>query len=234
MKKYLKYIPSLITLVNLFCGFLSIVFGEIYLGIILIVLGALADVMDGLVARILGADSAIGKELDSLADVVTFGVAPAYLYFLIAPEANALLLIPLLLYVGGGALRLAKFNTLKPSKYFRGLPIPAAALFMVGFLFAHLKNEPTTLYISDNIWLYAVIPAALGILMNTNITMFSFKSLQKDINTNFLPVLLVILMVIFVIIDYRLAIPLTIVCYIIFSYVGAILAKVRTGNNANS
>lgn len=227
MKLSTHILPSLITVANLLCGFFAIMIGDVKIGIFLIVIGAIADVFDGLVARILHSESEMGKELDSLADIVTFGAAPAYLYYLLAPKDNYIHMIPPALYVAGGALRLAKFNTLPASKYFRGLPIPAAAMFMVGFLNAVLKESDIALKIMEDSALYALIPAALGILMNTGITMFSFKSLEKDIKNNFFPVLLVVLMILFFLIDHRLAIPLTVIFYIILSILSGFVSKIK-------
>lgn len=228
MSKVTNALPSIITLINLLSGFMAIVIGDLKIGILLIVIGALADVFDGLVARILKVDSDMGRELDSLADIITFGAAPAYLYYQLAPEQNIFYAMAICTFVAGGALRLAKFNTLPPSKYFRGLPIPAAATFIVGVLNAYLKESSVAMSIITHPYLYVIIPIALGLLMNTNITMFSFKSLQKDIASNFFPVLLIVLLLLFFLIDHKIAIPLTIIAYIVLSMISATLARRRS------
>lgn len=128
-----KAIPNMLTLGNLYCGFLSIGFaanGQYKNAAILILIGMMLDSMDGRMARMLNVDSTLGKELDSLADIVTFGVAPSFLVFYTYFFQFGLLglgiagLFPLF-----GAYRLARFN-ISSSKtslnYFVGVPITAA------------------------------------------------------------------------------------------------------------
>ncbi|WHY01128.1 CDP-diacylglycerol--serine O-phosphatidyltransferase [Neobacillus sp. DY30] len=131
--RFSKSIPNILTLGNLYCGFLSIGFAansHFKNAAILIIIGMMLDSMDGRLARILKADSTLGKELDSLADIVTFGVAPSFLIYYTYFYQFGLLgfavsgLFPLF-----GAFRLARFNisTNKTSQnYFIGVPITAA------------------------------------------------------------------------------------------------------------
>jgi len=122
-------IPNIITLVNLILGLLAIVHININkeLSYLLILGAAISDVMDGFVARLINQVSAIGRELDSLADIISFGVAPALL--LISNDVtNYILLGVSAVYVSCGALRLARFNICGTKEFFQGLPIPAAAL----------------------------------------------------------------------------------------------------------
>ncbi len=135
----MKYIPNIITLANLLCGCLSIVFATIEVNLILaglfIFFAAVLDFCDGFAARLLNAYSAIGKELDSLADMVSFGVAPAMIAFrYIFAQADKLpfeelayLAFAMTLF---SALRLAKFNIdTRQSENFIGMPTPANAMF---------------------------------------------------------------------------------------------------------
>lgn len=130
--RFTKSIPNIVTLGNLYCGFLSIGFatnGQFKNAAILIMIGMMLDSMDGRLARMLNADSALGKELDSLADIVTFGVAPSFLLYCTYFYQFGLLgfavagLFPLF-----GAFRLARFNisTKSSQNYFVGVPITAA------------------------------------------------------------------------------------------------------------
>lgn len=130
--RFTKSIPNLFTLGNLYCGFLSIGYaatGEYKNAAILIIIGMMLDSMDGRVARMLKAESALGKELDSLADIVTFGVAPSFLVYYTSFYQFGLIgfmvagLFPLF-----GAYRLARFNvsTKSSMNYFIGVPITAA------------------------------------------------------------------------------------------------------------
>lgn len=131
--KITKKIPNMVTLGNLYCGFLSIGFaasGQFKNAAILIIIGMMLDSMDGRLARMLQADSVLGKELDSLADIVTFGVAPSFLvYYTYFFQFGLLGFIVAGLFPLFGAYRLARFNTSPPKSslhYFVGVPITAA------------------------------------------------------------------------------------------------------------
>ena len=142
-------VPNLLTLVNLFSGFAAIVYiadGDIKRGALFILIAAVFDMLDGLVARLINAASEFGAELDSLCDVVSFGIAPSFMlytvYFHNFSEFGILLAaLPALT----GAARLARFNiqltSLEDKIYFKGLPIPSAALTIVSFtIFADSYN----------------------------------------------------------------------------------------------
>lgn len=133
-------VPSFFTLMNLFCGFLSILLvadGNLVAGSWLIVLAGLFDVLDGFMARLANATSEFGMELDSISDVVSFGVAPGFLIYIFA--LNELAIIGILLSALPplcGAIRLARYNVeskYDELNYFRGLPIPAQAVMFAGF-----------------------------------------------------------------------------------------------------
>ncbi|WP_373558533.1 CDP-diacylglycerol--serine O-phosphatidyltransferase [Bacillus sp. FJAT-45350] len=133
MSKLTKMIPNMFTLGNLYCGFLSIGFaasGQFNNAAILILIGMMLDSMDGRLARMLNADSKLGKELDSLADIVTFGVAPSFLvYYTYFFQFGVIGFAVAGLFPLFGAYRLARFNisTDKSSlNYFIGIPITAA------------------------------------------------------------------------------------------------------------
>ncbi|AST89936.1 CDP-diacylglycerol--serine O-phosphatidyltransferase [Sutcliffiella cohnii] len=136
-KRFVKMIPNMFTLGNLFCGFLSVGYaagGQFSNAAILILIGMMLDSMDGRLARMLKADSQLGKELDSLADVVTFGVAPAFLvYYTYFHQFGLIGLIIAGLFPLFGAYRLARFNvtaTNSNSNFFTGVPITAAGGIM--------------------------------------------------------------------------------------------------------
>ncbi|NEU30892.1 CDP-diacylglycerol--serine O-phosphatidyltransferase [bacterium LRH843] len=128
-----KSIPNMFTLGNLYCGFLSIGFaanGQFKNAATLILIGMMLDSMDGRMARIFKADSELGKQLDSLADIVTFGVAPSFLvYYTYFYQFGTLGFVVAGLFPLFGAFRLARFNitpTKSSLKYFVGVPITAA------------------------------------------------------------------------------------------------------------
>lgn len=137
-----RHIPNSITCCNLICGCMATgcaFYGQYHFAVLMIVLGAVFDFFDGMVARALGVSSPIGKELDSLADVVTFGVAPSAIIFYLFHEVHMPeVLLPIrrflpytaFLMAAFSALRLAKFNLDERQHYgFIGLPTPANALF---------------------------------------------------------------------------------------------------------
>lgn len=131
--RIIKSIPNMFTLGNLYCGFLSIGFaanGEYNNAAILILIGMMLDSMDGRLARMLKADSILGKELDSLADIVSFGVAPSFLvYYTYFYQFELIGLVVAGLFPLFGAYRLARFNISSDKSslnYFIGVPITAA------------------------------------------------------------------------------------------------------------
>ncbi|GIN60994.1 CDP-diacylglycerol--serine O-phosphatidyltransferase [Robertmurraya siralis] len=131
--RLVKAIPNMFTLGNLYCGFLSIGFasyGEYKNAAILILIGMMLDSMDGRLARMLKADSILGKELDSLADIVSFGVAPSFLvYYTYFYQFELIGLLIAGLFPLFGAYRLARFNISTDKStlnYFIGVPITAA------------------------------------------------------------------------------------------------------------
>ena len=137
---------------------------------IFIALAAVADFFDGLVARLLHAVSNIGAELDSLADLVSFGLAPALVLYNIMLQQGAghWALVALILPVFG-AIRLARFNVdTNQTTTFTGLPIPANAIFWIGFT-SWYATYPTPL------WMVIVLIVALSLLMVCNLRMFSLK-----------------------------------------------------------
>ncbi|WP_241198660.1 CDP-diacylglycerol--serine O-phosphatidyltransferase [Cytobacillus horneckiae] len=166
-------IPNMMTLGNLYCGFLSIGYaahGQYNNAAILIIIGMMLDSMDGRVARMLKADSTLGMELDSLADVVTFGVAPSFLvYYTYFYQFGTIGLAVSGLFPLFGAYRLARFNVGSPKQsknYFIGVPITAAGgiLAILTLLGNWVPNIITT-----------VVFTALCFLMVSRIRIPSFK-----------------------------------------------------------
>lgn len=173
--RFKKMIPNFVTLGNLYCGFLSIGFaanGQYSNAAILILIGMMLDSMDGRLARMLQADSTLGRELDSLADIVTFGVAPSFLvYYTYFFHFGLLGLIVAGLFPLFGAFRLARFN-ISSSKssmnYFIGVPITAAGgiLALLTLFGGKLPNIITT-----------VVFTALCFLMVSKIRIPSLKEI---------------------------------------------------------
>ncbi|MBM6619663.1 CDP-diacylglycerol--serine O-phosphatidyltransferase [Bacillus suaedaesalsae] len=160
MKKLKSQTANILTLFNLMLGAFSIIFamqGQLNLSLLLIFLAALADRFDGMVARKLQIESEFGKQLDSMCDIISFGVAPALLIYQgILFTYNAPGMIFCIIYIACGAIRLARFNITENNGYFTGLPITAAGcLLTLSYL--------ATPYIPSYIFMYLTL--ALSILM---------------------------------------------------------------------
>lgn len=176
-----KHIPNAITCCNLLSGVAAVVLTLRYdqpeWAAWCVVLAAVFDFFDGLVARALGVSSPIGKDLDSLADVISFGLAPSVLVWsaleAVAPgnpySYGAFILAPF------AALRLAKFNNdTRQTTSFRGLPVPSNALFWLGMSPA-VSGIASLLGVELTIALYLLLSLALCFLMVSELPMFSFK-----------------------------------------------------------
>lgn len=191
-----KHIPNLLTLGNFLSGFLAIIlaFSEYKeFAYLLIILGMLFDALDGRVARILNVQSDLGKELDSLADIVTFGVAPAIIIFNYSSnELSVIGIIIVALFPLCGALRLAKFNTQtsKSINNFSGLPITCA-----GGILALLSTFSNSLS-AITILLFTMI---LSFLMISNIPYPSFKKLKINKHMAIFAVILILTTIIYII-----------------------------------
>jgi CDP-diacylglycerol--serine O-phosphatidyltransferase len=182
MGKGVYILPNLFTTGNLFCGFWAIisVFEEkFFFASVAILLASAFDVLDGKVARLSGATSKFGVQYDSLADLVSFGIAPAILAFSWALRPYGRFgWLAAFLFVVCGALRLARFNVQSASgeiKYFKGLPIPAAASMIALTILLYLRLIETGL-VKDIVILVMIY--VLAFLMVSNIRYFSFKELN--------------------------------------------------------
>jgi len=197
-----KYIPSIVTLLNLAAGFIAILLNDPFWGPVLVVSGALFDLLDGMLAKALHAVSETGKQLDSLADLVTFGLAPAYLYYQHVLPHTVLSVISASVLPVFGSLRLARFNVKQSgNRYFNGLPIPANGLFFISFpLLLNLDNAGWIGTITGNQVIIIILPLLFGLLMISNLKMFSFKLSNLCFKQNVYQYLLIILSVIAILI----------------------------------
>jgi len=182
MRRGIYILPNLFTTGNLFCGFWAIisVFQErFFYAAIAILLAAVFDVLDGKVARLSGATSKFGIQYDSLADLVSFGIAPALLAFSWALRPYGRFgWLAAFLFVVCGALRLARFNVQTSSgevKYFKGLPIPAAASIIALTILLYLRLIETG-WVKDIVILVMIY--VLAFLMVSTIRYLSFKELN--------------------------------------------------------
>jgi len=178
MRRAVVVLPSGLTLANLLCGIFAIVSaarGQFDFAGLLIVLGGVADALDGRVARATGSGSRFGSELDSLVDVVTFGLAPAFImYFAVLNQAGWEWLI-VWLYVACAAIRLARFNVEqagRAKRYFHGLPSPAAGMTLATYYWfsqSTLYNETILGDLPWHFWLRFLM-LALAFLMISNVS----------------------------------------------------------------
>jgi CDP-diacylglycerol--serine O-phosphatidyltransferase len=224
MNNIKKGLPSVFTSLGLISGCISIVvstsYGDLSLAGYFIIIAAVFDFIDGMVARALNSISDFGKQLDSLADVVSFGVAPAMiLYRLIllsyvksSPNAGfdvmnpapveSLILFSSFLVAVFSALRLAKFN-IDPDqvKSFRGLPTPANAIFIsaIGFMAESSRELPLSGIIFNRYFLLVVIVLSCYFLVST-ISMFSLKFSSVGLRQNLLRYLFLLFSVVLIVI----------------------------------
>lgn len=238
-----KHIPNSLTLLNLLCGCLAI--GSLFIGRSELIpyfigISLLADFLDGLVARLLKVSSPIGAELDSLADMVSFGVLPGFLMVYLSCKAyvgspedfsfynglvsisnfkSALIIFFPLLITLFSALRLAKFNVdTEQSKEFKGLATPASTIFVIG-LFMILKDNGSLIDFMLNPWLINLISLILALLLVSNIPMFSFKLGDFSFKNNKWQIIFLVSSVLLFAFFKFVSVPLIIVVYILLNLV---------------
>ncbi|NSL50248.1 CDP-diacylglycerol--serine O-phosphatidyltransferase [Calidifontibacillus erzurumensis] len=163
IKKIKSQAANMLTILNLGLGVASltaILQKELQLGLLLIFLAAFTDRFDGLVARKLNIESEFGKQLDSLCDLISFGVAPAFLmYESILHQLGAPSLFYIIIYIACGAIRLAKFNITENNGYFTGLPITVAGVILTLFtLGANVFPTHVFIYVTIGMALLMVGP----------------------------------------------------------------------------
>ena len=180
--KIIKHIPNSITSLNLLCGALGVISafnGDLETAFYLMLAGAVCDFCDGLAARLLNAYSPMGKELDSLADLITFGFLPSIMLYkcmdIYHPE-QWYCYVPLIIVVFS-ALRLAKFNVDdRQSENFIGLATPACAMICGSFtIVAHLDIYNIAGAMTESTWMIPTASVILSLLLVSGIPMFSMK-----------------------------------------------------------
>ncbi|RAX53898.1 CDP-diacylglycerol--serine O-phosphatidyltransferase [Helicobacter sp. 16-1353] len=178
-------LPNLFTATSAFLGILSIIYaskGKIEFACWLVIIAMVLDGLDGRVARMTNTSSKFGIEFDSLCDVVAFGCAPAILlFFSIGQYYGRFGAMVSCLFVVFGAIRLARFNVTssnESTKYFIGLPIPSAAIFVVTMLFLEHRYDIFSGYLAYLL----VITFIVGILMVSNIRYPNFKHIKWNLS----------------------------------------------------
>lgn len=195
--KGIYMLPNMITLAALFGGFYAIVMamnGRFDLATVGIFAAMVLDSLDGRVARMTHTQSAFGEQMDSLSDMVSFGAAPALVaYVWVLRDIGRWGWIAAFVYCACAALRLARFNVntgVVDKRYFQGLPSPAAAALVSGFIW--LANE-LELAKPDLVWAMFAITLYAGLTMVTNVPFYSFKDLSLKKSVPFASIVLVAL-----------------------------------------
>ncbi len=199
LRKTLFILPNLITLSAIFCGFDSIRLSaaaesedDLYRAALLIVFAMFFDMLDGRVARMTKTQSAFGVQIDSLADVISFGVAPGILvYSWMLNRFGVAGLFVSFLFCAAAAVRLARFNVLtmgesgkpsKPSKFFLGLPTPGAAGILVSIVVANHAVEGA-IGRAEYAWIILGITIGLSVLMVSNVEFRTFKDVKLNLRS---------------------------------------------------
>ncbi|MFO7179240.1 MAG: CDP-diacylglycerol--serine O-phosphatidyltransferase [Pseudomonadota bacterium] len=200
LRKTLFVLPNLITLASVFCGFNAIRLvarddpteNDVYRAAVLLIFAMLFDLMDGRVARMTRTQSAFGLQLDSLADVISFGVAPSLLVYKWVLHREPIPgILTAFLFVACAAIRLARFNVLttspsgaphKPSRYMIGLPTPPASGILISLIVANHAVDGALGAEQYTLLLFGVT-IALSLLMVSNVRFRSFKDLKLNTAT---------------------------------------------------
>ncbi len=235
-----KHIPNLLTLGNLFCGTVAAIFAvknQLEMAALFVVIGILFDFLDGFAARLLNVSGELGKQLDSLADMVTSGVVPGiimYQLFITSQKMSAVgsfdtsdvNLESYLPYFGliltlAACYRLANFNIdTRQSDSFIGVPTPAMTLFVISLplIVLHSEHQFFINLMQNNFFLIGVT-VLLSYLMNAEISLFALKFKTFGLKENGLKYLFLLVSILLMATLQFIAIPLIIILYVLVSLV---------------
>ena len=239
-----KYIPNMLTLLNLFCGSIAVIYAinsNFYAAAIFMFLGIFFDFFDGFAARILKAQSEVGLQLDSLADMVTSGLVPGIVMFklleVVESDWGELDLsndfwIPIIPLLGlcitlASAYRLAKFNVDEEQQsYFKGLPTPANAILIISLpLILEFQNNDIMNSIILNKWFLIGVTLLSCYMLNAKVKLFALKFSDWSFQTNATRYIFLLLSIVMLIVLKFAAIPAIIVLYILMSITTNITTK---------
>ncbi|BAF61533.1 CDP-diacylglycerol--serine O-phosphatidyltransferase [Candidatus Vesicomyidisocius calyptogenae] len=206
-KRGIYLLPNILTTFGLFSGFFAIILAtksQYSDAAIAIFIAMLWDGLDGRVARLTNSQSEFGAQYDSMADMISFGVAPALLmYFWLLSDLGKIGWLGAFVYVAAGALRLARFNTqigIEDKCYFQGLPSPAAAALIAGLVWTK-EMIGVTGYDQNLILASWIILVGSGVLMVSNIRYNSFKEINLKGRSSFKLLLFATLIIIVIILE---------------------------------
>jgi CDP-diacylglycerol---serine O-phosphatidyltransferase len=222
-----RHIPNIITLLNLLCGCIAIVFashGDFEKTFYFVCGGIFLDFFDGFFARMLNVASPLGLQLDSLADMVTSGVVPGFvMYQMMLNNNDVAWWFPYLgfLITLGSCYRLANFNIdTRQTDSFIGLPTPANTLFILSLpLVLKYSSSLVLLEVLVNPWILLVISIFSAIMLNAEIPLFSLKIKKAGFKGNELPVFFLLYSVVLLVLFTYSALPLIILSYIVLSVI---------------
>ncbi len=247
-----RYIPNALTLLNLFCGCIAVIFAvnnNFVASALFVFLGIFFDFFDGFAARKLNVQSELGVQLDSLADMITSGLVPGIVMFKLI-ELTQLTWVDnfyktdstnLLLEIGGGsflpflglaitlasAYRLAKFNIdIEQQAYFKGLPTPANTLLIVSLpLIMEFQNSDLINSIILNQWFLIGLTVFSCWILNSKIKLFALKFKTWNFKDNVARYIFILLCIVLLIVLKFAAIPLIILLYIMMSILDNLTSK---------
>ena len=245
-----KWVPNIITLSNLLCGCIAAIYAfndQLVLAGIFVGAGIFFDFFDGLAARLLNVSSELGKQLDSLADMVTSGLVPGIVMYQMLSEAigndiiainqNQVIGVPELfnypwipilgfLITLGSCYRLAKFNIdTRQTDSFIGVPTPANAILIIslGIIAQDYNNELT--YFLTNPYILIVITLISVYLLNAELPLFALKFKQWGIKGNVIRYLFLLISLVLLITLQIYAVPCIIIIYILMSVINNLMTK---------
>ncbi len=235
-----KIIPNALTLSNLFFGFSACIMASqdnIEAASLLILCSMVFDFLDGFAARLLKAYSDLGKELDSLSDLVSFGVAPAMILFSLLSRnslALSVMIIIAALIPLASALRLAKFNNDQEQKYyFKGMPTPASALVVVAIVISSVYgNSKFVSGLVSNVTFLTALSVFLSVMMLVNVRMLSLKFTSMKFKGNEDRFILIGLSLLSLVIFRLNALLVIITIYIILSLVMSVIRALKGSSGA--
>lgn len=247
-----KYIPNFVTLLNLFCGCIAVIYAvnnNFVTAVLFVFLGIFFDFFDGLLARKLNVQSALGVQLDSLADMITSGLVPGIIMFKLlafsvdAPDKvlmqewssgfqfSTIYIAPVAL-IGlcitlASAYRLAQFNIDEDQQsYFKGLPTPANTLLIISLpLIVEFQNNSIFNALISNQWFLIGVTIISCYLLNSKLKLFALKFKNFSFKDNVFRYTLVVMSVILMLLFHFIAIPLIIILYITLSIIKNSITK---------
>lgn len=222
-KKGIYILPNLFTTASLFSGFYAIVAsvdGKYENAAIAIFIAMILDMLDGRIARLTNTQSKFGAEYDSLADMVSFGIAPAVSVFIWSLQALGKLGWAItFIYIAAAALRLARFNTQTETadkNYFTGLASPSAAAMLAGSMWVFDEFYGSVQYIPPGlIWLVGLITLVSALLMVSNVRYHSFKGLNLKERVPFVVILLAVIVFAVILIETSVALLIIFGLYVL-------------------